>query len=104
LEHSWSLLRGGDEAAADQPAPGHGADIQLRGRLLECELLDTGLGTVEVLTLAGLRRYFVFLVIELNTRRVQIAGIHPQPRGEWMAQTVRNLTDVVDGSLRMRLT
>jgi transposase InsO family protein len=55
---------------------------------------------VEVLTLAGLRRYFVFSVIELQTRRVQIAGIHPQPYGEWMAQMARNLTDVVDGFLR----
>jgi len=55
---------------------------------------------VEVLTLAGLRRYFVFSVIELKTRRVRIAGIHPQPYGEWMAQMARNLTDAVDGFLR----
>ena len=39
--------------------------------------------TVEVLTLAGLKRYLVFFVIELQTRRVQIAGIHPQPCGAW---------------------
>ena len=32
--------------------------------------------TVEVLTLAGLKRYLVFFVIELETRRVTIAGIH----------------------------
>ena len=30
--------------------------------------------TVEVLTLAGLNRYLVFFVIELQTRRVQIDG------------------------------
>jgi hypothetical protein len=35
---------------------------------------------------AGLKRYFIFFVIELKTRRVKIAGIHPQPYGEWMAQ------------------
>ena len=35
--------------------------------------------TVEVLTLAGLKRYLVFFVIELQTRRVQIAGIPPSP-------------------------
>jgi len=39
----------------------------------------TDLFTVEVLPLAGLRRYFVFFVIELKTRRAPIAGIHQQP-------------------------
>ena len=63
--------------------------------LAACDLF-----TVEVLTLAGLRRYFVFFVIELKTRCVTIAGIHPQPGGEWMEQVARNLTDPVDGFLR----
>ena len=56
--------------------------------------------TVEVLTLAGLRRYFVLFVIELKTRRVTIAGIHHQPNGPWMEQMARNLTDVFNGFLR----
>ena len=56
--------------------------------------------TVEVLTLAGLRRYLVFFVIELRSRRVTIAGIHPQPGGAWMEQPARNVTDPVDGCLR----
>ncbi len=63
-------------------------------------LAAADLFTVEVLTLAGLRRYFVFFVIELRTRRVTIAGIHPQPYGEWMEQMGRNLTDAIDGFLR----
>ncbi len=63
--------------------------------LAACDLF-----TVEVLTLAGLRRYFVFFVIELKTRHVTIAGIHSQPGGAWMEQLVRNLTDPVDGCLR----
>jgi transposase InsO family protein len=63
-------------------------------------LAAADLFNVELLTLAGLRRYFVFFVIELQTRRVQIAGIHPQPYGEWMAQMARNLTDAFDGFLR----
>ena len=49
---------------------------------------------------AGLRRYLVFFVIELRSRRVTIAGIHPQPGGAWMEQQARNLTDPVDGCLR----
>ncbi len=63
-------------------------------------LAAADLFTVEVLTLAGLRRYFVLFVIELKTRRVKIAGIHHQPYGEWMEQMARNLTDVFDGFLR----
>ena len=63
-------------------------------------LAAADLFTVEVLTLAGLRRYFVFFVIALKTRRVHIAGIHPQPAGRWMEQMARNLTDPVDGFLR----
>ena len=63
-------------------------------------LAAADLFTVEVLTLAGLRRYFVFFVIELKTRRMDIAGIHPQPCGTWMEQMARNLTDTVDGFLR----
>ena len=63
--------------------------------LAACDLF-----TVEALTLAGLRRYLVFFVIELETRRVTIAGIHPQPGGAWMEQQARNLTDSVDGCLR----
>ena len=63
-------------------------------------LAAADLFTVEVLTLVGLRRYFVLFVIELKTRRVKIAGIHHQPYGEWMEQVARNLTDVFDGFLR----
>ena len=55
--------------------------------LAACDLF-----TVEVLTLAGLRRYLVFFVIELRSRRVTIAGIHPQPGGAWMEQQARNVT------------
>ena len=63
--------------------------------LAACDLF-----TVEVLTLAGLKRNLVFFVIELETRRVTIAGIHPQPYGAWMEQLARNLTDPVEGCLR----
>ncbi len=42
----------------------------------------------------------MLFVLELKTRRVKIAGIHPQPYGEWMEQMARNLTDAVEGFLR----
>ncbi|MHC4392763.1 MAG: integrase core domain-containing protein [Planctomycetota bacterium] len=55
--------------------------------------------TVEVLTFVGLVRYSVFFVIELKTRRVEIAGITAQPCETWMKQIARNLTDPIDGFL-----
>jgi putative transposase len=56
--------------------------------------------TVEVLTMGGLVRYFVFFVIRLKTRTVEIAGITSQPCEAWMKQIARNLTDPQDGFLR----
>ena len=44
-------------------------------------------------------RVVVLFVIELSTRRVEIAGISTKPDGAWMAQVARNLTDVEDDFL-----
>ena len=44
-------------------------------------LAASDLFTVEVLTLDGLKRYLVLFVIELKTRYIHIAGIHPVPDG-----------------------
>ncbi len=55
--------------------------------------------SVEVLTRVGLVRYFVLFVIDLQTRRIEIAGIVRQPDGEWMRQIARNLTDADSGFL-----
>jgi transposase InsO family protein len=38
--------------------------------------------------------------MELSTRAVEIAGIVPEPNGEWMKQIARNLTDAFGGILR----
>ena len=42
---------------------------------------------------------YAFFVIELATRRIDIAGITPGPSEPWMMQIGRNLTDRLDGSL-----
>ena len=55
--------------------------------------------TVEVLKLLGLVRYSVFFVMDIRTRRVEIAGITCNPCGSWMQQIARNLTDCEEGFL-----
>jgi len=54
--------------------------------------------SAEAWGLKGLTRYTVFFVIDLATRRVQIAGIHADPCETQMLQWARNLTDAEDGS------
>ena len=41
----------------------------------------------------------VFFMIDLSTRRIEIACIAPDPNGTWMKQIARNLTDCFDGFL-----
>jgi putative transposase len=55
--------------------------------------------TTEVWTTRGLVRYHVLSVIRLATRKVHIAGIIPEPHGDWMKQIARNLTDSEEGFL-----
>jgi putative transposase len=55
--------------------------------------------SVEVITRTGLVRNFVLFVIDLKTRRVEIAGIVHQLDKAWMSQIARNLTDCEDGFL-----
>ena len=62
-------------------------------------IAPTDFFSVEVITRSGLIRYFVLFVIDLKTRRVEIAGILPRPDGEWMTQIARNLTDCGEGFL-----
>ena len=47
----------------------------------------------------GLVTFYVFFVIELATRRIEVAGITPSPNDTWITQIGRNITDPVDGFL-----
>ena len=49
--------------------------------------------TAEVLTWRGLATYYVLFVIQLETRKVTLAGITRHPTAQWMEQIARNLTD-----------
>lgn len=63
------------------------------------EIVAADFFTVEILRPFGLIRYYVFVIMDIQTRKVQIAGIVHQPYEEWMKQIARNLTDMVDGFL-----
>ena len=56
--------------------------------------------TAEVLTWRGLVTYYVLFVIQLETRRVTLAGVTRHPTEAWIEQVGRNLTDVECGALR----
>jgi hypothetical protein len=55
-------------------------------------LAGTDFFTVEVFTLKGLVTYYVLFFIQLETRRVCLAGITPYPDQQWMEQKARNVT------------
>jgi putative transposase len=60
-------------------------------------LTATDFFTAEVATWHGLVTYYVLVVMELNTRRVEIAGITPHPTAAFIQQCARQLTDPFDG-------
>ena len=53
--------------------------------------------TVEVMTLGGLQRYSVLVIMELCSRRVTIGGIVAEPTGRWIEQVARALVDGFGG-------
>jgi hypothetical protein len=54
--------------------------------------------TVEVMSLGGLQRYSVLVIMELCTRRVTIGGIVAEPTGQ-LEQVARGLVDGFGGAL-----
>lgn len=63
-------------------------------------LAATDFFSVEVWTPKGLVTFFVLFVIDLPSRRVEIAGVTASPDSAWMCQIARNVTDCEDGFLR----
>ena len=63
-------------------------------------LAGTDFFTAEALTLRGLVTYYVLFFINLESRRVDIAGITVHPNEAWMKQIARNATMDDCGTLR----
>ena len=55
--------------------------------------------TIEAWTRKGLARFVVLFLIDLSTRKVDVAGVARQADGLWMTQVARNLSDAMDGFL-----
>jgi putative transposase len=85
-----------------EPAPKRGKTMPWKAflRAHSGVIAATDFFSVEVLTFSGLVRYVVWFVIDLDSRRVDIAGLVRQPHDAWIQQVARNLTDSVDGFLR----
>jgi putative transposase len=64
------------------------------------QVAATDFFAAEVWTPLGLKTYYILFVIDLKTRRVEIAGITRHPTDAFMAQMARNLTDIMDGFLK----
>jgi putative transposase len=90
----WAILKN----AGIEPAPGRSSESWttfLRSQaagIVACDFfcVDTVL----------LRRYYVLFFIELNRRRVHLAGITTNPTGAWTAQAARNFTMRSDRTIR----
>jgi len=55
--------------------------------------------TIEAWTRQGLTRFIVLFLIDLSSRRVEVAGVAREANGLWMSQVGRNLCDAAEGFL-----
>jgi transposase InsO family protein len=89
-----TLKENGIKPAPDRPSSWRSFLKAHWGEIAACDFFTT-----EVWTPRGLVTYYTLFLIDLNSRRVHIAGSTPNPGEAFMAQVARNLTDAVDGFL-----
>jgi transposase InsO family protein len=56
-------------------------------------LWATDFFTHDILTITGIRTYYILFFIHLETRRIHISGMTEYPDAEWMKQQARNISD-----------
>ena len=85
-----------------QPTPKRGQNTTWKDFIAShmAVLAGTDFFTVEVLTWRGLATYYVLFFIQLESRRVSLAGLTKHPTSEWMIQMARNGIDEGSGFLR----
>jgi transposase InsO family protein len=81
------------------PAPGRPSSWRTFLRAHWGAIAGADFFTTEVWTPRGLVTYYTLFVIDLRSRRIDVAGSTPTPDGWFMAQAARRLTDAVDGFL-----
>ena len=90
----WAILK----AAGIDPAPGRtSASWTTFLRAQAAGIVACDFFTVDTVLL---RRYYVLFFIELQTRRVHLAGITTNPTGAWTTQAARNLMMRYDRTIR----
>lgn len=73
------------------PAPKRKRTTSWRDELTSV-MVGTDFFTVKVLTLRGLKTYYVLFFIHLENRRICLAGVTRYPDQGWMEQMARNVT------------
>ena len=90
----WKILRdSGREPIPNRTGPSWSEFIASQAQAL----VATDFFCVDTVTL---RRFHVLFFIELDTRRVHLAGITTNPTGTWTTQAARNLTMSYDKAIR----
>ncbi len=90
----WKILRdAGREPTPNRTGPSWSEFIASQAHAL----VATDFFCVDTVTL---RRFHVLFFIEVDTRRVHLAGITTNPTGAWTTQAARNLTMSYDKAIR----
>lgn len=90
----WKILRNaGREPTPNRTGPSWSEFIASQAHAL----VATDFFCVDTVTL---RRFHVLFFIEIDTRRVHLAGITTNPTGEWTTQAARNLLINYDKAIR----
>ena len=90
------LQQHGLEPAPERERKNHWKEFLCRHREV---IVAADFFTIEAWTRRGLTRFIVLFLIDLSSRKVQVAGVTKEANGVWMSQVGRNLCDAAEGFL-----